>query len=159
MRLLICAGGTGGGVYPALAVHSALTAKVRDLDTLWVGGEGGMEESLVKRQGIAFQSIPAAGIHGVGLATMPRNLAMIGRGILASRRILKEFQPDVLFFTGGFVAVPMALAGRSISSMLYVPDIEPGMALKSLSGFADTIAVTTSQSQKFFNKKVLTGFY
>ena len=55
VRLLICAGGTGGGVYPALAVHSALTAKVPDVDTLWVGGEGGMEESLVKRQGIPFQ--------------------------------------------------------------------------------------------------------
>ena len=101
VRLLICAGGTGGGVYPALAVHSALTAKVRDLDTLWVGGEGGMEESLVKRQGITFQSIPAAGIHGVGLVTLPRNLTQIGRGILASRRILNEFKPDVLFFTGG----------------------------------------------------------
>jgi len=146
-------------VYPALAVHSALTAKVLDLDTLWVGGEGGMEESLVKRQGISFQSIPAAGIHGVGLNTLPRNLGMIGRGILASRRILNEFRPDVLFFTGGFVAVPMALAGRSISSMLYVPDIEPGMALKSLSRFAEVIAVTTSQSQKFFNKKVFeTGY-
>ena len=146
-------------MYPALAVHSALTAKVRDLDTLWVGGEGGMEESLVRRQGITFQSIPAAGIHGVGLVTLPRNLGMIGRGILASRRILNEFKPDVMFFTGGFVAVPMALAGRSITSMLYVPDIEPGMALKSLSGFADVIAVTTSQSQKYFKKKVFeTGY-
>lgn len=146
-------------MYPALAVHSALTAKVRDLDTLWVGGEGGMEESLVKRQGITFQSIPAAGIHGVGLVTLPRNFTLIGRGILASRRILKEFQPDVLFFTGGFVAVPMALAGIRYSSMLYVPDIEPGLALKSLSRFADVIAVTTNQSQKFFKKKVFeTGY-
>ncbi|MEP6894503.1 MAG: glycosyltransferase, partial [Chloroflexota bacterium] len=85
--------------------------------------------------------------------------SMIGRGILASRRILNEFKPDVLFFTGGYVAVPMALAGRSIASMLYVPDIEPGMALKSLSGFADVIAVTTSQSQKFFNKKVYESGY
>lgn len=124
-----------------------------------MGSEGGMEEALVKRQGISFQSIPAAGIHGVGLASLPRNLGMIARGILASRRILKEFKPDVLFFTGGYVAVPMALAGRSISSMLYVPDIEPGMALKSLSGFADVIAVTTSQSQKYFKKKVYeTGY-
>jgi len=159
VRLLICAGGTGGGVYPALAVHSALTAKVRDLDTLWVGGEGGMEEALVKRQGITFQSIPAAGIHGVGLVTLPRNLTLIGRGILASRRILNEFQPDVMFFTGGYVAVPMALAGGSISTLLYVPDIEPGMALKSLTGFADVIAVTTGESQKYFNKKVVeTGY-
>ena len=141
-------------MYPALAVHSALSAKVTDLDTLWVGGEGGMEEALVKRQGITFQSIPAAGVHGVGLVTLPRNLATIGRGILAARRILGEFKPDVMFFTGGYVAVPVALAGRSVPSMLYVPDIEPGMALKSLAGFSDVIAVTTAESQKFFNKKV-----
>ncbi len=141
-------------MYPALAVHSALSAKVADLDSLWVGGEGGMEESLVKRQGVTFQSIPAAGVHGVGLVTLPRNLAMIGRGIFAARRILNEFKPDVLFFTGGYVAVPVALAGRSIPSMLYVPDIEPGMALKSLAGFSDVITVTTGESQKFFNKKV-----
>ena len=146
-------------MYPALAVHSALAVKVRNLDTLWVGGEGGMEEALVKRQGLTYQSIPAAGVHGVGLVTLPRNLAMVARGVLASRRILHEFKPDVLFFTGGYVAVPMALAGTSIPSMLYVPDIEPGVALKSMSRFADVIAVTTAQSQKFFKKKVFeTGY-
>jgi UDP-N-acetylglucosamine--N-acetylmuramyl-(pentapeptide) pyrophosphoryl-undecaprenol N-acetylglucosamine transferase len=146
-------------VYPALAVHSALAAKVRDLDTLWVGGEGGMEEALVKRQGIAYQSIPAAGVHGVGLAKLPRNLTTVVRGIFAARRILSEFEPDVLFFTGGYVAVPMALAGGDYPSMLYVPDIEPGMALKSLSRSADMIAVTTGQSQKFFKKKVFESGY
>lgn len=159
MRLLICAGGTGGGVYPALAVHSALAARMSNLDTLWMGSEGGMEESLVKRQGIQFQAIPAAGVHGVGLTALPRNLVKIMRGVIAARRTLNEFKPDVMFFTGGYVAVPVALAGRSIPSLLYVPDIEPGMALKSLSGMADVIAVTTKESQKFFNKKIYeTGY-
>ena len=146
-------------MYPALAVHSALTSKVPDVDTLWVGGETGMEAALVTRQGIAFQSIPAAGVHGVGLVTMPRNLALLGRGIFAARRILREFNPDVLFFTGGYVAVPVALAGRSIPLLLYVPDIEPGIALKSLARFSDVIAVTTEQSQQYFNKRVYeTGY-
>ena len=159
MRMLICAGGTGGGVYPALAVHSALMAKVPTLDTLWVGGEGGMEEPLVKRQGIQFKAIPAAGVHGVGIAALPRNLVTITRGTFAARRILSDFKPDVMFFTGGYVAVPVALAGRSIPSLLYVPDMEPGMALKYLAGMADVITVTTSESQKFFNKKVYeTGY-
>lgn len=159
MRLLICAGGTGGGVYPALAVLSAVTAKVRDVDTLWVGGEGGMEAALVKRQGVTFKSIPAAGLHGVGLSRLPRNFFTMARGVLAARNILKEFKPDVLFFTGGYVAVPMAVAGRSIPSLLYVPDIEPGMALKSLAGFSDAIAVTTEGSQRYFNKPVFqTGY-
>jgi len=146
-------------VYPALAVYSALKDKVFNLDTLWVGGEGGMEETLVKRQGIEFQTIPAAGLHGVGLASLPGNLIKLARGWLAARNVLKEFMPDVLFFTGGYVAVPMALAGRSLPSLLYVPDIEPGAALKSLAGFSNAIAVTTAQSQRYFNKQVIeTGY-
>src|SRR5512138_2728389 len=150
VRMLICAGGTGGGVYPALAVHSALMAKAPTLDTLWVGGEGGMEESLVKRLGIPFKSIPAAGVHGVGITALPRNVVTITRGTIAARRILSDFKPDVMLFTGGYVAVPVALAGRSMPSVLYVPDIEPGMALKYLAGMADVIMVTTDESQKFF---------
>jgi UDP-N-acetylglucosamine--N-acetylmuramyl-(pentapeptide) pyrophosphoryl-undecaprenol N-acetylglucosamine transferase len=146
-------------VYPALAVHSALMAKIPTLDTLWVGGEGGMEEPLVKRQGVQFKAIPAAGVHGVGITALPRNLVTITRGAFAARRILADFKPDVMFFTGGYVAVPVALAGRSTPSLLYVPDIEPGMALKYLAGKADVITVTTTQSQKFFNKKVYeTGY-
>ena len=146
-------------MYPALAVHGVLTSKVEDVETLWVGGEGGMEESLVRRQGIPFRSIPAAGLHGVSVTALPGNLIMLGRGVLAARKILNSFKPDVLLFTGGYVAVPVALAGRSIPSLLYVPDIEPGMALKSLARFADIIAVTTDQSQKFFTKRIYeTGY-
>ena len=129
------------------------------MDTLWVGSEGGMEEALVKRQGIKFRTIPSAGLHGVGIPTLPRNITKLTRGVFAARRILKEFKPDVLFFTGGYVAVPMALAGFSVPTLLYVPDIEPGMALKSLARFSDAIAVTTEGSQRFFNKKVIeTGY-
>ncbi len=112
MRLLICAGGTGGGVYPALAVYPGLHAERSGVETLWVGGEGGMEAELVKRAGIPFTSIPAAGLHGVGLRALPRNLLQLARGAFASRQILRDFRPDVLFFTGGFVAGPMAFAAR-----------------------------------------------
>lgn len=120
-----------------------------------------MEEELVKRAGIPFQSIPAAGVHGVGLRALPANIAKLTRGILASRRILKNFRPDVLFFTGGYVAFPMALAGRSTPSLLYVPDIEPGLALKSAAHFADRIALTAADSKKYFAPKksmLVTGY-
>ena len=109
-----------------------------------------METQLVERSGIPFKAIPAAGVHGVGLRTLPGNLWQLGRGIFASRRILREFKPDVLFFTGGYVAVPMALAGMKIPTLLYVPDIEPGLALKTLARFADWIAVTAEESFRYF---------
>ncbi len=109
-----------------------------------------MEARLVERTGVAFQSIPAAGLHGVGLARLPGNLLAILRGIWASRKILAAFRPDALFFTGGFVAVPMALAGYKIPSLLYVPDIEPGLALKTLSRFARRILLTAEESRPYF---------
>ena len=148
-------------MYPALAVHRALTSQHPTVETLWVGGEGGMEEELVNRAGISYRSIPAAGVHGVGLHALPGNIAKLTRGVAASRRILREFKPDVLFFTGGFVAAPMALAGSNIPTVLYVPDIEPGLALKFLSRFADVITVTASDSKKYFSrpeKVILTGY-
>jgi len=148
-------------VYPALAVHSALTSQHLTVETLWVGGEGGMEEELVNRAGISYRSIPAAGVHGVGLHALPGNIAKLTRGVMASRRILREFKPDVLFFTGGFVAAPMAVAGSNIPTVLYVPDIEPGLALKFLSRFADVVTVTASDSKRYFSRPervILTGY-
>jgi undecaprenyldiphospho-muramoylpentapeptide beta-N-acetylglucosaminyltransferase len=180
MRLLICAGGTGGGVYPALSVLKQLMSanpepkldiqsearqtSMDELQVLWVGGSGGMEGDLVKREGIRFEAIPAAGVHGVGLRALPGNLWQVGRGFFSSRRILRKFRPEVLFFTGGFVAVPMALATRLFSrtrSLLYVPDIEPGLALKTIARFSDCIALTVEESGDYFPKhpsKVITGY-
>jgi len=118
-----------------------------------------MEEELVKRAGIPFKTIPAAGLHGVGPRAWPRNAVILVRGVRASMKILREFEPDVLFFTGGYVAGPMAFAGRRVPTLLYVPDIEPGLALKSLARFADVITVTAADSQRYFAKKVIpTGY-
>ena len=142
-------------MYPALAVLDALAPPNKDFspsEFLWVGGEGGMEAELVQRQGIPFASIPAAGVHGVGFRTLPKNIIKLMRGIFASGKILREFKPDVLFFTGGYVAVPMALAGIRIPSLLYVPDIEPGLALKALAWFADKITVSAPASAAYFSR-------
>ena len=129
-----------------------------------MGGEGGLEAALVERAGIPFKAIPAAGLHGVALSRLPGNLQLLARGMMASRKILAEFQPDVLFFTGGYVAAPMAFAGRKIPSLLYVPDVEPGLALKMLGRFATRITLTVAESQQFFSGKarkthtVVTGY-
>lgn len=120
-----------------------------------------MEKDLVTRENVPFRPIPAAGLHGVGLFRAPGNAWQLFKGVLRSRRILREFKPDVLFFTGGYVAVPMAVAGRGIPSLLYVPDIEPGLALKFLSRFSSRLALTTDSSRKYFSSRapyVVSGY-
>ena len=142
-------------MYPAIAVLESLGLNHNSI--LWVGSRGGMEKALVTRKEIPFTEIPAAGVHGVGIIKLPGNLWKLFKGFIASRRILRDFQPDALLFTGGFVAFPMALAAIRRPSLLYVPDIEPGLSLKSLARFADSITLTTETSMSYFpNKSKLT---
>ncbi len=120
-----------------------------------------MEKALVERAGLPFKAVPAAGVHGVSLSKLPGNLLRLAKGYRSSRRLLKQFDPDVLFFTGGYVAIPMAVAGLRRRSVLFVPDIEPGLALKVLARFASRIAVSVEDSRKYFRnqeKITVTGY-
>jgi UDP-N-acetylglucosamine--N-acetylmuramyl-(pentapeptide) pyrophosphoryl-undecaprenol N-acetylglucosamine transferase len=135
--------------------------ETNNLEVLWVGGEGGIEVDLISREEIELTTIPAAGVHGVGLKVLPGNLWQIIKGYFSARRIIKEYQPQVLFFTGGYLAVPVALAGRSMISrktrrprlLVYVPDIEPGLALRMLAFLSDQLAVTVEASMKYFGNR------
>ena len=163
-------------MYPALAVLKALQANEerklesdeiipnssppdKELDeVLWVGGKGGIEVDLLAREEIPFSTIPAAGVHGVGLRALPGNLWKTLKGFFSARRIIKEFQPQAMFFTGGYLAVPVAFAGRlkwpqtnRPKIILYVPDIEPGLALRILARLSDQITLTVEDSMDYFS--------
>jgi UDP-N-acetylglucosamine--N-acetylmuramyl-(pentapeptide) pyrophosphoryl-undecaprenol N-acetylglucosamine transferase len=143
-------------VYPAVTVLQSLGT---DADpVLWVGSQGGLETGLVQRAGIPYQAIPAGGVHlsGRDLLRLPANLLRLGRGYLAARKILRNFKPDLLLFTGGFVAVPMALAGSRYPSLVYVPDIEPALALKAIIRKANCVAVTNTASSQYLPAQVKT---
>ena len=150
MRLLICAGGTGGGVYPALAVLQAGNNNT-DIETLWIGSNDGIEAELVTRAGIEFRGISAAGLHGVNVFSIPKRLYKLIKGYFEAGKIIREFKPDVMFFTGGYVGFPVAMAGRKVPSVLFVPDIEPGVALNMLGKNADVITVVCEDSEKYFS--------
>ena len=138
-------------MYPALTVLQTLAGKASPV--LWVGSQGGMEASLVQRENIPFESIPAAGVHGVGIRALPGNIIRLIQGTLKARKILKDFDPDVILYTGGYVAAPMAFAARKRLSILYVPDIEPGLALKFLANYSKKIVLTTETSKAYFSDK------
>ncbi len=120
-----------------------------------------MEADLVARHGTPYRTVPAAGVHGVGWKRLPGNLLRLVRGYFAARRIMKEFRPQVLFFTGGYVAVPVALAAAGHPILLTVPDIEPGLALKVLARLATQITVPVEASRRYFPRKArlqVTGY-
>ena len=151
---------TGGGIYPAIAVLQALENNIEKI--LWIGSDSGMEKKLLRDYNLTLEVIPAAGLHGVNLLSIPANLIKLIKGWLVSRKILAEFKPDVIFYTGGYVGVPVAYANRKkIPSVVFIPDIEPGTALKQILPDASIITVCNNASlenSKFRNKTHVTGY-
>jgi len=142
---------TGGGVYPALAVLQALENKTEEV--LWVGSRSGMEETLLARYQVPFKAISAAGIHGINILRLPMNSLQLFKGWLESKAIIRDFKPHVIFFTGGYLGIPMSAAARNIPSIVFIPDIEPGQALKIIMRSANSIAVSTDQSLPYIQEK------
>ncbi len=142
---------TGGGVYPALAVLQALENKTEEV--LWVGSRSGMEETLLARYQVPFKAISAAGIHGIDILRLPKNSLQLFKGWLESKAIIHDFKPHVIFFTGGYLGIPMSAAACNIPSVVFIPDIEPGQALKIIMRSANSIAVTTNLSLPYIQEK------
>ena len=166
MRVLAAGGGTGGHVYPVLAVIDALGSALRQandsLEVLYVGRKGNIEEELVERAGIPFRSVAAGGLRGLTPWTSLVNCAKLARGLGQSMGVVRSFRPDIVFSTGGYVSAPVMAAAwvLRVPTMIYLPDIEPGLAVKALSRLVDRVAVSFEESRSYLprHKVVVTGY-
>src|SRR6202163_1979974 len=110
MRLLIAGGGTGGHVFPALAIAREWMSRGKEREVVLVGTQRGIEMKLVPQAGLPLETIRVAGLKGKGGTTLLKNLAMLGSGLADSFAVLKRRKPDVAFGVGGYAAGPMLLA-------------------------------------------------
>ncbi len=161
LHILISGGGTGGGVYPALAVVSALKRLHPDAEILWMGSVDGMERELVARAGLPYAGVAGGPFVGVGLRALPNSVRLLA-GTAQARQRLRTFQPDAMLITGGWPTIPPALAGwlGRVPLMIYLPDLEPGAAVRALSRLAARVAVTAPAAAEHFRpgQAVLTGY-
>lgn len=132
------------------------------MDVLYVGGRGSVEERLVARAGLPFAGIPAGGVHGLAPWRAAHNLVKLAQGFFAALRLGRRHRPDALFVTGGYASVPVALAAwvLRVPILLYLPDIEPGLAVRYIARLATRIGVTVEDSRAFLpaQKVVVTGY-
>ncbi len=173
---MISGGGTGGHVYPILAVTSRLvnreTGKSVNQSTnlpvyqstnfLYVGSRGGVEEGIVRREGLPFAAISVGGLRGLAPWTVPRNLLRMMAGLAQSLRMVRDFSPDVVLVTGGYVCAPVAVAAWlfRVPLLILLPDLEPGLAICALSRLATRVSVSFSEVAKYFPKdKVIVAGY
>lgn len=161
MRIVVSGGGTGGHIYPALALIREIKKQVKEAEFLYIGTEQGLESTLVKREEIPFKTVH---ITGFKRKISPENLKTVWRfisGVSKSKAILKEFKADVVIGTGGYVCGPVVYAASKmgIPTIIHEQNSVPGLTNKFLSKYVDKVATCFEEAASFFPKEkvVLTG--
>jgi UDP-N-acetylglucosamine--N-acetylmuramyl-(pentapeptide) pyrophosphoryl-undecaprenol N-acetylglucosamine transferase len=160
MRVIIAGGGTGGHLFPGIAVAREIQRRHRSCEILFVGAEQGIEARLVPQEGFALQTLPAGSIKGIGWMGRVRTVAVTLKGILRAIRILNEFRPAVVVGVGGYASFPMLAAAvvKRYPKVIMEQNAMPGLTNRILSRWVTYAAVTEPHTSRYFgNRAVVTG--
>lgn len=148
--IVITGGGTGGHVYPGLAVYDALPEALQRR-VIWVGSRHGVERGLVAARGIPYRAIPTGKLRRYFDLQNVSDLFRVGAGILAAWRCLRRVDGEVVFSKGGFVAVPVVVAAylRGIPVIIHESDSDPGLATRLTASLADRVFVSGEEAAGF----------
>ncbi len=167
MRVLLTGGGTGGHIYPALAVARRLKEMDADVTLLYIGTERGLESTLVPKEGIAFQAIEIEGFkRSFDFDSLKYNLksaTLFLTSIKKAKDIIRDFKPDVVLGTGGYVSAPIcyAAAKAGIPTVVHEQNSFLGLTNKFLIRYIDRLAISFKDIYKqvkgYEDKVVFTG--
>lgn len=160
MKVLIAAGGTGGHIYPGIAVAKEILRRDESSEVLFVGTARGLETRIVPENGFQLSLINSAGLKNVGVMGKVKGLSVLPKSFLEARQIIRQFRPHVVVGAGGYVSGPVLLMAAIMGVPTLVMDSNalPGFTNRQLARFVDRAALTFEESLKFFGKKgVVTG--
>ena len=155
IRVVMAAGGTGGHVYPGIAVAREVVAREPDAIVSFVGTARGIESRVVPREGFDLDLLRSAGLKGKSIADGVRAAALIPLGLLDAWHIVSKRRPDIVIGVGGYSSGPIVLVAalRRVKTMVISPDAVPGMANRLLAPFVDAAAVNFESSAAYFGSK------
>ncbi|HAX72892.1 MAG TPA: undecaprenyldiphospho-muramoylpentapeptide beta-N-acetylglucosaminyltransferase [Firmicutes bacterium] len=161
MRILVSGGGTGGHIYPALALVRAFKNIYPDTEVLYIGTENGLEKEIVSREGLPFKSIEIAGFKRSLSLDNVKTIMKFLKSVAVSKQYIKEFKPDIVIGTGGYVCGPVvySAAKLKIPTIVHEQNSLPGVTNKFLARYVDKVAICFEEARKYFpeSKVVLTG--
>lgn len=166
MKFLFTCGGTAGHINPALGVAQRLKELMPDCKILFVGAEGHMESELVPREGFPIKTVTITNIsRSLSMEGLKHNLKTVKNVLTATtqaKKIIREFKPDVVIGTGGYVCFPVLKAAHSmgIPTVVHESNAVPGLTTKMLAGTTDKILVGFEESKQYYKNRervVVTG--
>ena len=162
MKILFAGGGTAGHINPALSIANYIKDREKDFDALFIGTEHGLERKLVPASGYKIKYIDVCGFNRKNLLKNVSVLIKLQKSKRETVKILKEFAPDWVVCTGGYVSGPVMLAAKKlgIPSLIHEQNVYPGLTVKGSERYAEYVAVSFSETVehlKFKDKCVVTG--
>jgi len=157
MKVLIAAGGTGGHIYPGIAVAKEILRRDPASEILFVGTARGLETKIVPDNGFQLSLIKSAGLKNVGFVGKIKGLFILPKSFLEARRLIKDFGPDVVIGAGGYVSGPVLLTASLMRVPTLVMDSNalPGFTNRRLAPFVTKAALTFDAALPFFGHKGL----
>jgi UDP-N-acetylglucosamine--N-acetylmuramyl-(pentapeptide) pyrophosphoryl-undecaprenol N-acetylglucosamine transferase len=155
MKILIAAGGTGGHIYPGIAVAQEIMRRDASSKVHFVGTARGLETRLVPQAGFELSLIESAGLKNVSLGARVKGIAILPKSFVSTRKLMRQFQPDVVVGAGGYVSGPVVLTAALMNKPTLVMESNalPGWTNRVLARFVDRAAVSFEQALPFFRGK------
>jgi UDP-N-acetylglucosamine--N-acetylmuramyl-(pentapeptide) pyrophosphoryl-undecaprenol N-acetylglucosamine transferase len=155
MRLLVAAGGTGGHLYPAIAVARRVRELTGGANVIFVGTARGLESSIVPSAGFPLELVRASPLRGGSLWRKLHGVSGLFLGLVDSVRLLKRLDPEAVMGVGAYVSgtVLLAAALKGIPTLILEPNAEPGLANRALAPFIDEAACAWEETTRYFGKK------
>lgn len=162
MRVLMTGGGTGGHIYPAIAIADKIRKEQHDAEIIFVGTERGQEKSIVPKSGYDIKFIEIRGFNRKNIFKNIKVLLELAKASQDAKEIIKRFKPDMVIGTGGYVCGPVVRAAHKLGVKTYIHEQNafPGLTNKLLEKYADKIFIGFKEAEKNFKHKekiVLTG--
>jgi UDP-N-acetylglucosamine--N-acetylmuramyl-(pentapeptide) pyrophosphoryl-undecaprenol N-acetylglucosamine transferase len=154
VRLVVAGGGTGGHLFPGIAVAEEFLGRGIGNEVLFVGSERGIEARILPKLGFRHEFISASGIRGKGLFSRARGLVMLLYSYSQARGILRSFRPDRVLGVGGYASGPVMLAARGLGLRCFIHEQNaiPGFTNKTLGRFSDRVFISIEESGRYFPK-------
>lgn len=161
MRVVLCAGGTGGHIYPALAIMNKIKEENKDAKFLYIGTHNRMEAELIPNMGIDYKSLEIIGFNRKKLLSNFKTLNLYLKALKKAKKILEEFKPDIVIGCGGYVTAPVIYSAfkLGIPTFIHEQNSVVGLSNKFLTRYASKIGVSFKETLNLFpkDKVVLTG--
>jgi UDP-N-acetylglucosamine--N-acetylmuramyl-(pentapeptide) pyrophosphoryl-undecaprenol N-acetylglucosamine transferase len=161
MRVIISAGGTGGHIYPALAIINKIKEKEPDSDFLYIGTHNRMEKDVIPSYNIKYKALTILGFNRKNIFQNFKTISLFFHAIKESKKIIKEYNPDIVIGVGGYVTGPVIYAAKKLGypTLIHEQNSIMGLANKFLLKYTDKIAVSFESTLQYIkdNKGVYTG--